>query len=85
MGHVKSESFDTDGGIYLYSKENAKNPHGVRKRLGGPFKSHKHAEKVSKEASRNVGEGSIAEYKKYIRGSLRSPSLLSRKSKGKRK
>lgn len=72
MGHVKSESFDTDGGVYLYTKENAKNPHGVRERLGGPFKSHDHATKMSKEVSNKVGHGSRDEYKKYIKGRLRS-------------
>ena len=72
MGHVKSESFDSDGGVYLYSKENPKNPHGVRERLGGPFKSHDDATKMSKEVSSKVGHGSRDEYKKYIKGRLQS-------------
>ena len=72
MGHVKSESFDTDGGIYLYTKDNPKNPHNVRERLGGPFKSHDHATAISKETSKKVGHGSREEYKQYIKGRLRS-------------
>ena len=71
MGHIKSESFDSDGGIYLYSKENPKNPHGVRERLGGPFKSHDQATKVSKDVSKKIGHGSREDYKKYVRDVLR--------------
>ena len=63
MGHIKSESFDTDEGIYLYTKEKPRNPHGKRTRLGGKFRSHKHAEEVSKRHRRPLK----MEQKKSIR------------------
>jgi len=70
MGHIKSESFDTDEGIYLYTKEKPRNPHGKRTRLGGKFRSHKHAEEVSKAASATVKEGTEKEYQEFIKRSL---------------
>jgi hypothetical protein len=71
MSHVKSESFDTDKGIYLFSKPKPHNPHHRGTQLGGPFKSHAAATRVSKAASRKIGEGPMSEYKKFIKSELR--------------
>ena len=81
MGHIKSESFDTDGGIYLYTKEKPRNPHGKRTRLGGKFRSHGHARDVSRAASEAVGPGTEKEYQEFIARSLSKD----RRSKDKRK
>lgn len=61
MSHVRSFSEGGPEGEYLYTIQNKK-----KVRIGGPYPSPEHATAMSKAVSEAVGEGSIAEYKKWL-------------------
>ena len=61
MSHVRSFSEGGPEGEYLYTIQNKK-----KVRIGGPYPSPEHATAMSKAVSEAVGEGSVAEYKKWL-------------------
>ena len=62
MPHVNSSSFQDDDGIFLYQMEGGKR----KKRIGGPYFSTGDADKASIAASKQVGEGSVEDYMKFL-------------------
>jgi len=63
MSHIKSYSKEIDGSHFLFTK----GPKGKEIQIGGPYKSSSEATFMSKDASKNVGEGSIAKYKQHLK------------------
>ena len=61
MSHVRSFSEGGPEGEYLYTIQNKK-----KVRIGGPYPSPEHATAMSKAVSEAVGEGSVAEYRKWL-------------------
>ena len=62
MAHVNSESFQDDDGIFLYEMEGKRR----KRRIGGPYLSNRIADKASKAASEEIGEGSVGDYMKFL-------------------
>lgn len=63
MAHINSYSKEIDGRHFLFTK----GPKGKEIQIGGPYKSSSEATFMSKDASKNVGKGSIADYKQYLK------------------
>ena len=59
MAPVKSGSFSSDGGVYLYQTDKDGNP--IRK-IGGPSPNNWIADRESIRVSKKGGEGPIEEY-----------------------
>jgi len=67
MAHVKSSSFQDGDGIFLWqTKKNKRGEVERVQRIGGPYPSNDLADKASKDASKQVGEGSVEDYMKFL-------------------
>ena len=67
MSHVRSGSFTDESGMaYLWTTKEVNGRPVPVERIGGPYPSDEHADAMSKAVSEAVGEGSIAEYKKWL-------------------
>ena len=67
MSHVRSGSFTDESGLaYLWTTKEVNGKDVPVHLLGGPYPSDEHADAMSKAVSEAVGEGTVADYKKWL-------------------